>query len=193
MSYQNSAAATTSSSTTSGIARRRTAVLEARSPLTGEMLCTVPDASERDVVEAVMAAKAAWPAWYRLGPRKRAEAILKLADRLVAEAERFAWLETANTGKPLARELCQRADGGRSAAIFRRRGTRAGRPHPADRRQHPELRHPRAARRRRHHRRVEFPAQHVRGQDRARDRSRKRRRLQARASRRRSRRSNWPG
>lgn len=75
-------------------------VLEAVSPLTGEVLCTVPDASERDVVEAVTAAKAAWPAWHRLGPRKRAEAIFALADRLIAEIERLAWLETANTGKP---------------------------------------------------------------------------------------------
>jgi acyl-CoA reductase-like NAD-dependent aldehyde dehydrogenase len=75
-------------------------VIEARSPLTGDMLCAVADASERDVVHAVMAAKAAWPAWYRLGARKRAEAIFALADRLMREIDRFAWLETANTGKP---------------------------------------------------------------------------------------------
>lgn len=75
-------------------------VIETRSPLTGEVLCAVPDASERDVVEAVMAAKAAWPSWYKLGARKRAEAMFKLADRLMAEVDRFAWLETANTGKP---------------------------------------------------------------------------------------------
>ena len=75
------------------------ATLESISPLTGDVLCTVPDASERDVVEAVIAAKAAWPAWHRAGPRKRAEAMNKLADRLQAEADRFAWLETANTGK----------------------------------------------------------------------------------------------
>lgn len=76
------------------------ATLPAKSPLTGDLLCTVPDATERDVVDAVMAAKAAWPAWHRAGPKKRAEAITKLADRLQAEADRFAWLETANTGKP---------------------------------------------------------------------------------------------
>jgi acyl-CoA reductase-like NAD-dependent aldehyde dehydrogenase len=75
-------------------------VIEARSPLTGRVLCTVPEANERDVVEAVMAAKAAWPAWYRLGARRRAEAIFALADRLLAQIDRFAWLETANTGKP---------------------------------------------------------------------------------------------
>jgi acyl-CoA reductase-like NAD-dependent aldehyde dehydrogenase len=75
-------------------------VLEVRSPLTDELLCTVPNASERDVVEAVMAAKAAWPAWHGLGVRKRAEAIFALADKLMHESERIAWLETANTGKP---------------------------------------------------------------------------------------------
>ena len=74
--------------------------LQSISPITGEVLCTVPDASERDVVEAVIIAKAAWPNWYRMGARKRAEAINKLADRLVAEADRFAWLETSDTGKP---------------------------------------------------------------------------------------------
>jgi acyl-CoA reductase-like NAD-dependent aldehyde dehydrogenase len=76
------------------------AVLEVRSPLTDELLCTVPNASERDVVEAVIAAKAAWPAWHGLGVRKRADAIFALADRLMQESERIAWLETANTGKP---------------------------------------------------------------------------------------------
>lgn len=74
--------------------------LESISPLTGEVLCTVPDASERDVVATVIAAKAAWPKWYRMGPRKRAEAMTKLADQLVAAADRFAWLETSDTGKP---------------------------------------------------------------------------------------------
>jgi acyl-CoA reductase-like NAD-dependent aldehyde dehydrogenase len=74
--------------------------LESISPITGEVLCTVPDATERDVVEAVIIAKAAWPKWYRMGARKRAAAINKLADRLTAEADRFAWLETSDTGKP---------------------------------------------------------------------------------------------
>jgi acyl-CoA reductase-like NAD-dependent aldehyde dehydrogenase len=74
--------------------------LQSVSPITGDVLCTVPDATERDVVEAVIAAKAAWPKWHRMGARKRAEAINKLADRLVAEVDRFAWLETSDTGKP---------------------------------------------------------------------------------------------
>jgi acyl-CoA reductase-like NAD-dependent aldehyde dehydrogenase len=74
--------------------------LDSISPLTGDVLCTVPDADERDVAAAVLAAQDAWRAWYRLGARKRADALLKLADALVADAERFAWLETTDTGKP---------------------------------------------------------------------------------------------
>jgi acyl-CoA reductase-like NAD-dependent aldehyde dehydrogenase len=74
--------------------------LDSVSPLTGEVLCTVPDADERDVAEAVAAAKAAWPGWNRLGPRKRQALLLEVAARLEAEAERFAWLETADSGKP---------------------------------------------------------------------------------------------
>lgn len=75
-------------------------VMDIRSPLTGELLCNVPEANEQDVVVAVMAAKRAWPAWHRLGPRKRADAIFALADKLVENIDRIAWLETCNTGKP---------------------------------------------------------------------------------------------
>lgn len=82
-----------------------TLTLESVSPLTGEVLCTVPDANELDVAQAVMAAKAAWPSWHLLGARKRAEAINKLADRLLAESERFAWFETSDTGKPWRESL----------------------------------------------------------------------------------------
>ena len=82
----------------------RPAVASARldtvSPLTGEVLTTVPDAGAADVDAAVAAASAAWPAWWDAGPRRRQSLLNKVADRLVAEVERFAWLETANTGKP---------------------------------------------------------------------------------------------
>ncbi|HEX7007119.1 MAG TPA: aldehyde dehydrogenase family protein [Alphaproteobacteria bacterium] len=76
------------------------AVLESMSPLTGDLLCTVPDADERDVAAAVAAAKAAWTGWNRIGPRKRQALLLEVADRLEADAERFAWLETTDSGKP---------------------------------------------------------------------------------------------
>ena len=76
------------------------AVLESRSPLTGELLCTVPDADEVDVATAVLSAKGAVREWSGMGARKRANLMLKIADRLVEDIERFAWLETTDTGKP---------------------------------------------------------------------------------------------
>ena len=66
--------------------------LESISPLTGDVLCTVPDANAADVDTAVKAARAAWPAWFEEGPRKRQSLLMKAADRLAADAERFAWL-----------------------------------------------------------------------------------------------------
>jgi acyl-CoA reductase-like NAD-dependent aldehyde dehydrogenase len=77
-----------------------TDVLENRSPLTDDLICTVPDANEVDVAKAVLAAQQAWRGWFELGSRKRANLLLQVADALVADVDRFAWLETTDTGKP---------------------------------------------------------------------------------------------
>ncbi|MGE0734244.1 MAG: aldehyde dehydrogenase [Alphaproteobacteria bacterium] len=79
---------------------KASAQLETISPITGDVLTRVPDANAADVDAAVQAADAAWPAWHAAGPRKRQSLLMKVADRLVADVDRFAWLETANTGKP---------------------------------------------------------------------------------------------
>jgi acyl-CoA reductase-like NAD-dependent aldehyde dehydrogenase len=76
------------------------AVLACASPLTGEILTTVPDADSTDVDAAVHAAQRAFPGWAALSARKRQELLDAVADRLVADVKRIAWLETANTGKP---------------------------------------------------------------------------------------------
>ncbi len=44
----------------------------------------------------------AFDAWAATTPSKRAELLLKLADRLDAHAEKFAQLESCNVGKPIA-------------------------------------------------------------------------------------------
>ncbi|MBL8663866.1 MAG: aldehyde dehydrogenase [Candidatus Odyssella sp.] len=87
------------------VAPSSNARLESLSPLTGEVLCVVPDANAADVDAAVSAARAAWPKWFDAGPRKRQALLMKCADRLAAEAERFAWLETSDTGKPWRESL----------------------------------------------------------------------------------------
>lgn len=69
-------------------------------PATGELLASIPSASEAQVDRAVAAAEAAFPSWAGLTPRERSAALLRVADRIEAEAATFATLEALNCGKP---------------------------------------------------------------------------------------------
>ncbi|HKZ72529.1 MAG TPA: gamma-aminobutyraldehyde dehydrogenase [Steroidobacteraceae bacterium] len=71
-------------------------------PATGNVIAEVPEASEEQIVEAVRAAGKALPAWSATVPKDRAALLLKLADRVEAEADAFARLESDNCGKPLS-------------------------------------------------------------------------------------------
>src|SRR5918998_1490913 len=57
-----------------------------------------PTADQIDA--AVLAADRAFTAWSRTTPAERSALLLKLADRIEAEAEAFASLEALNCGKP---------------------------------------------------------------------------------------------
>ncbi|MGN6551884.1 MAG: gamma-aminobutyraldehyde dehydrogenase [Pararhizobium sp.] len=72
-------------------------------PATGETIKTIAGASEAQVDAAIAAAARAFPAWSRLTPGERAGMMLRLADRIEAEGDAFARLESLNCGKPLAR------------------------------------------------------------------------------------------
>jgi aminobutyraldehyde dehydrogenase len=74
-------------------------------PATGETIATIDEASTAQVDAAVAAAAEAFPAWSRTTPAERSLMLLKLADRIEAEAEAFARLESQNCGKPPARAL----------------------------------------------------------------------------------------
>jgi 1-pyrroline dehydrogenase len=74
---------------------------EVLNPSTGEAIATVPDCTAADVDRAVAAAVAARPVWRDATPRERAEAMLRLADAIDANAEELARLESLNVGKPL--------------------------------------------------------------------------------------------
>ena len=78
------------------------AVLDAA---TGVQIATVPSASAAQVEAAVAAAEAAFPGWARTVPRERATLLLRIADRIEAEASAYAALESRNTGKPLTAAL----------------------------------------------------------------------------------------
>jgi len=74
-------------------------------PATGATLAEVPEASPDQVEAAISAAARAFDGWSQSTPGMRAGLLLKVADRIEAEAEAFARLESLNCGKPYARVL----------------------------------------------------------------------------------------
>ncbi len=74
---------------------------ESHNPATGEKLSILAEASQKDVDLAVKSAWAAFETWSQTSPAERSAVLLKIADKLEAETERFATLETLDNGKPI--------------------------------------------------------------------------------------------
>jgi aminobutyraldehyde dehydrogenase len=74
-------------------------------PATGSHVAAVPEATPEQVDAAVNAAEGAFPGWAATAPRERGALLLRIADRLEADAADYAALESQNTGKPLAAVL----------------------------------------------------------------------------------------
>jgi aminobutyraldehyde dehydrogenase len=74
-------------------------------PATGKVIVHVNEASEEQVIAAVKGAAKAFPGWAATVPKDRGALLLRLADRIEAEAAEFATLESQNCGKPLAAAL----------------------------------------------------------------------------------------
>ncbi len=70
-------------------------------PRTGGLILEVPEASTAQVDRAVAAARKAFEGWSRTTPAERSAALLRIADRIEAEADEFARLEALNCGKPI--------------------------------------------------------------------------------------------
>ena len=70
-------------------------------PRTGAKILGIPEASAEQINRAVLAADKAYDAWSRTTPAQRSAYLLKIADRLEAEADDFAALEALNCGKPI--------------------------------------------------------------------------------------------
>lgn len=70
-------------------------------PRTGETILKLPEAGQAQIDRAVAAARRAFATWSRTTPAQRSNLLLKIADRIEAEAEDFARLESLNTGKPI--------------------------------------------------------------------------------------------
>jgi len=70
-------------------------------PKTGETIVSLPEASTAQIDRAVAAARAAFEGWSRTTPAERSGYLLKIAERIEAEADAFAALEALNCGKPI--------------------------------------------------------------------------------------------
>lgn len=70
-------------------------------PRTAGLILEVPEASTAQVDRAVAAARKAFGRWSRTTPAERSAALLRIADRIAAEAQSFATLEALNCGKPI--------------------------------------------------------------------------------------------
>ena len=70
-------------------------------PKTGDTILDLPEASQSQIEAAVAAAEKAFVTWSRTTPAQRSGYLLKIADRIEAEASEFAALEALNCGKPI--------------------------------------------------------------------------------------------
>ncbi len=79
-----------------------TEALDDRDPATGELTARVPLSVAADVDRAVIAARAAQPAWREVPPQERARRVLALRDALLRHRDELTALVTADMGKTLA-------------------------------------------------------------------------------------------
>lgn len=77
------------------------ATIKTYNPATGELLSEIADATEKDVDDAVKAAKKAFETWGKTTPAERASLLNKIADIIDENAELLATIETMDNGKPI--------------------------------------------------------------------------------------------
>ncbi|MGZ8550308.1 MAG: aldehyde dehydrogenase [Chitinophagaceae bacterium] len=86
-------------------------------PATGKLIGQIPDSNEKDITEAVAAAKKAFPLWSVTPVEKRFQLLNKIAELIDANIEALAIAETTDNGKPLW--LSKKVDIPRASANFR--------------------------------------------------------------------------
>jgi aminomuconate-semialdehyde/2-hydroxymuconate-6-semialdehyde dehydrogenase len=86
-------------------------------PAEGKVYSFVPDSDERDVAQAVTAAKAAFPSWSAMPVEKRSEILLKVAALIDRDHEKLSLAESVDNGKPL--KLAKVVDIPRASANIR--------------------------------------------------------------------------
>jgi aminomuconate-semialdehyde/2-hydroxymuconate-6-semialdehyde dehydrogenase len=86
-------------------------------PATGELMGKVPDSNEKDVAEAVDAARRAFPQWSVTPVETRFQILNRVAEIIDDHLEQLALAETTDNGKPLW--LSKKVDIPRASANFR--------------------------------------------------------------------------
>ncbi len=86
-------------------------------PAIGEVYAQIPDSDERDVDAAVLAAKAAFPAWSNTSADMRSRVLMRIADMIEQNIDLLAAAESEDNGKPL--KLATKVDIPRASANFR--------------------------------------------------------------------------
>ena len=87
------------------VAPKNGAYFENTTPVTGEVICEVPRSTSADIERALDAAHAAAPAWGRTSVTERSNLLLKIADRIEANLEKLAYVETWENGKGIRETL----------------------------------------------------------------------------------------
>ena len=75
------------------------------SPVNGQAYCEVPRSTPADLRAALDAAHAAADAWGRTSAAERSNTLLRIADRLEANLETLAYVETWDNGKGIRETL----------------------------------------------------------------------------------------
>ena len=91
--------------------------LDVFEPATGAVFAQCADSDRSDIDAAVLAAQRAAPAWAAMPSEQRCRLMQLLADRIAAESESLAQLESRDSGKPVA--LAVRMDIPRAVANLR--------------------------------------------------------------------------
>jgi aminomuconate-semialdehyde/2-hydroxymuconate-6-semialdehyde dehydrogenase len=86
-------------------------------PAEGKVYSLVPDSDERDVANAVAAARNAFPSWSTMAAGKRSEILLKVASLIDRDHEKLSLAESVDNGKPL--KLAKVVDIPRASANIR--------------------------------------------------------------------------
>ncbi len=93
------------------------ATIDVLNPHDNSLITRVAEAKAADVDAAVVAAERAFPLWSGMAAAERGKLLLKLADRIEAEADALAQLEAIDTGHPI--RDAKNIDVLRTAACYR--------------------------------------------------------------------------